>query len=155
MNLQKLRQRVDKALRDMQLICENLDTAMRRVQRHQLDLRSFEQALQSDKDAPGASASTGIWAGSQVGTIIADVLVRNPTLRLEEHRVHTFHAGWSFFRHNLTEERIEDLPPGKGAAAAMLLTANASRAANVTWNRRVRNAKSRTAAECTDVFIMP
>ena len=60
MNLQTLRQRVDKALRDMRLICENLDTAMRRVQRHQLDLRSFQQALQSDKDAPGASASTGL-----------------------------------------------------------------------------------------------
>jgi hypothetical protein len=57
MNLQTLRQRVDKALKDMQLICENLDIAMRRVQRHQLDLRSFQQALQSDKDAPGASAS--------------------------------------------------------------------------------------------------
>jgi hypothetical protein len=50
------------------------------------------------------------------------------------------HAGWSFFRHNLTEERVEDLPPGKGAAAAMLLTANASRAANATWTRRVRGA---------------
>lgn len=47
-------------------------------------------------------------------------------------------AGWSFFRHNLTEERVEDLPPGKGAAAAMLLTANASRAANATWTQRVR-----------------
>lgn len=51
------------------------------------------------------------------------------------------HAGWSFFRHNLTEERIEDLPPGKGAAAAILLTANASRAANATWTRRVRDAE--------------
>lgn len=62
MNLQTLRQRVDKALKDMQLMCENLDIAMRRVQRHQLDLRSFQQALQSDKDAPGASAEprTGI-----------------------------------------------------------------------------------------------
>ena len=58
MNLQKLRQRVDKALTDMRLICDNLDTAMRRVQRHQLDLRSFEKALQADKDAPGASAGT-------------------------------------------------------------------------------------------------
>ena len=56
MNLQTLRQRVDKALKDMQLICENLDVAMHRVQRHQLDLRSLQQALQSDKDAPGASA---------------------------------------------------------------------------------------------------
>jgi hypothetical protein len=52
-------------------------------------------------------------------------------------------AGWSFFRHNLTEERVEDLPPGKGAAAAMLLTANASRAANATWTRRVRDAWAR------------
>lgn len=60
MNLQTLRQRVDKALKDMQLICENLDIAMRRVQRHQLDLRSLQQALLSDKDAPGASASQGL-----------------------------------------------------------------------------------------------
>ncbi len=33
---------------------------------------------------------------------------------------------------------MEDLPPGKGAAAAMLLTANSSRAANATWAQRVR-----------------
>lgn len=50
-------------------------------------------------------------------------------------------AGWSFFRHNLTEEQVEDLPPGKGAAAAMLLTANASRAANATWTQRVRTVR--------------
>jgi hypothetical protein len=59
MNLQNLRQRVDKALTDMRLICDNLNTAMRRVRRHQLDLRSFEKALQADKDAPGAPTSMG------------------------------------------------------------------------------------------------
>ena len=39
-------------------------------------------------------------------------------------------AGWSFFRHNLTEERPEDLPQGRAAAAAMLLAANASHGAD-------------------------
>ena len=51
---------------------------------------------------------------------------------------HACTAGWSFFRHNLTEERAEELPPGRGAAAAMLLSVNGSRAANATWSRRVR-----------------
>lgn len=54
MNLQNLRTRVDKALTDMRLICANLDTAQQRVKRHQLDLRSFADAMQSGKDAPGA-----------------------------------------------------------------------------------------------------
>lgn len=64
-NLQNLRQRVDKALKDMRLICDNLDMAMRRVQRHQLDLQSLEKALQSDKDEPGAALQQSplLWLG--------------------------------------------------------------------------------------------
>ncbi len=52
-NLQNLRRRVDKALLDMRLICANLGTAIDRVQRHQLDLRAFADAVRSGKDAPG------------------------------------------------------------------------------------------------------
>lgn len=63
--------------------------------------------------------------------------------------------GWSFFRHNLTEERVEDLPPGKGAAAAMMLTANASRAANATWAQRrdssVGGAEAEEAQQLADL----
>lgn len=44
--------------------------------------------------------------------------------------------GWSFFRHNLTGSRVEDLPPGRGAAAAMMLAANGSRTASAAWEAR-------------------
>lgn len=46
-------------------------------------------------------------------------------------------AGWSFFRHNLTKEREEDLPPGKGAATAMMLAPNGTRTATAAWAARV------------------
>jgi hypothetical protein len=64
-------------------------------------------------------------------------------------------AGWSCFRHNLTEARVEDLPPGKGAAAAMLLTANASRAANATWTRRVRDADEQQLQAVLSAMTVP
>ncbi len=46
-------------------------------------------------------------------------------------------AGWSFFRHNLTQQREKGLPPGKGAAAAMMLAPNGTRTAAAAWAARV------------------
>lgn len=48
-------------------------------------------------------------------------------------------AGWSFFRHNLTGHRVDDLPPGRGAAAAMMLASNGSSTASAAWEARVRS----------------
>jgi len=107
MNLANLRQRVDKALVDMQLISDNLGTAIRRVEAHQMDLRAFSDAMRSGKDSPG----------------------------------------WSFFRHNLTKEREEDLPPGKGAATAMMLAPNGTRTATAAWAAREKGSGGTVAAE--------
>ena len=57
-NLGNLRRRVDKALHDMRLICDNLSTAIDRVARHQLDLRTFADAVRAGKDAPGEDDGT-------------------------------------------------------------------------------------------------
>lgn len=70
---------------------------------------------------------------------------------MQDTKVSPIFPGWSFFRHNLTEERVEDLPPGKGTAAAMLLTVNGSHAANATWAQRVSLSWCVGFLNCTSV----